>query len=82
MHAPPIPPRGSKMTDTTLNLTVQGMSCDHCRVAITDEVERVAGVESVEIDMHAKLVTVRGTALDENAVVAAVDEAGYDAVRA
>ena len=65
-----------------LTLVVEGMSCDHCRVAITDEVSRVSGVESVEVDLDAKRVRVGGTDVDESAVIDAVDEAGYDAVAA
>jgi len=38
----------------------------------------VQGVESVEIDLDAKRVTVSGHPLDEVAVVAAIDEAGYE----
>ena len=65
-----------------LTLVVEGMSCDHCRVAITDEVSHVSGVESVEVDLDAKRVRVGGTDVDESAVIDAVDEAGYDAVTA
>jgi copper chaperone len=65
-----------------LTLVVEGMSCDHCRVAITDEVSRVSGVDSVEVDLETKVVRVGGTDVDESAVIDAVDEAGYDAVAA
>jgi copper chaperone len=65
-----------------LTLVVEGISCDHCRVAITDEVSRVSGVESVEVDLDAKRVRVGGPDVDESAVIDAVDEAGYDAVAA
>jgi copper chaperone len=61
---------------------VAGMSCGHCKVAVTDEVSRVAGVEAVDVDLDTKLVSVHGTDVDEAAVVAAIDEAGYDAVQA
>jgi copper chaperone CopZ len=60
---------------------VDGMSCDHCRTSVTDELTRVPGVTSVDVDLDTKLVRVRGTALDDAALVAAIDEAGYDAVR-
>jgi copper chaperone CopZ len=63
-----------------LTLLVEGMSCEHCRVAITDEVSGVSGVDSVDVDLDAKLVRVGGTDVDESAVIDAVDEAGYDAV--
>jgi copper chaperone len=65
-----------------LTLVVEGMSCEHCRLAITDEVSGVSGVQSVEVDLESKLVRVGGTDVDESAVIDAVDEAGYDAVTA
>lgn len=69
-------------TQTTLTLAVQGLSCDHCRHAITREVAQVPGVESVEVDLDAKVVRVRGTDLDSAAVIGAVEDAGYEAVAA
>jgi copper chaperone len=66
--------------DGALTLLVEGMSCDHCKVAITTEVGQVSGVESVDVDLDTKLVRVQGTGLDTAAVVDAIDEAGYDAV--
>jgi copper chaperone CopZ len=61
-----------------LILSVPGVTCEHCRTAITKEVGTVAGVESVDVDLEEKVVTVRGRALDDDAVRAAIDEAGYD----
>lgn len=61
-----------------LTYTVPGMSCGHCRAAITEEVEQVAGVSAVAVDLDSKLVTVTGSDLDDAAVRAAIDEAGYD----
>ena len=68
------------MTQTSEQLTysVPGMSCGHCRVAITSEVEKVAGVVSVDVDLDAKRVAVAGSELDDAAIRAAIDEAGYD----
>jgi copper chaperone CopZ len=66
----------------TLIYRVDGMSCEHCVVAVTGEVGEVAGVSSVDVDLDSKLVTVSGAAIDDSAVVAAIDEAGYDAVPA
>jgi copper chaperone len=61
---------------------VAGMTCEHCRVAVTEEVAQVAGVASVAVDLATKLVRVDGSAVDRAAVIAAIDEAGYDAVAA
>jgi copper chaperone len=65
-----------------ITFLVEGMSCGHCKVAISDEVGQVSGVESVEVDLETKHVQVRGTDVDEAAVVDAIDEAGYEAVAA
>lgn len=68
------------MTQTIEHLayTVPGMSCGHCRAAITAEVENVAGVSEVDVDLDAKRVTVAGAMLEDAAIRAAIDEAGYD----
>jgi copper ion binding protein len=66
----------------TLIYRVDGMSCEHCVVAVTSEVGDVAGVQAVDVDLETKLVRVSGGAIDATAVVAAIDEAGYDAVAA
>ena len=65
-----------------LTFRVDGMSCNHCVVAVSGEVGQVAGVTDVEVDLDTKLVRVSGADLDDAAVVAAIDEAGYDAVPA
>jgi copper chaperone len=62
--------------------SVPGIHCDHCKAAVTRELEDVSGVESVELDLETKLVTVGGDGLDNAALVAAIDEAGYDAAPA
>jgi copper chaperone CopZ len=59
--------------------SVPGMHCDHCRQAVSRELEAVGGVDEVDVDLETKLVTVRGESLDDAALVAAFDEAGYDA---
>jgi copper chaperone len=61
-----------------LSYSVPGVSCEHCRAAITNEVGTVTGVESVVVDLEQKVVTVRGSELDDAAVRAAIGEAGYD----
>jgi copper chaperone len=63
---------------TTLSYSVPGVSCEHCRRAIEGEVSQVEGVESVEVDLDAKTVKVSGDPLDKVAIVAAIDEAGYE----
>ena len=62
----------------TLTYAVPGISCGHCRVAITGEVTQVDGVNAVEVDLESKVVTVTGTGVEDAAVRDAIDEAGYD----
>jgi copper chaperone len=59
---------------------VAGMTCEHCRAAVIEEVSQVAGVASVDVDLDTKLVRVHGSGVDHAAVVAAIDAAGYDAL--
>jgi copper chaperone len=68
--------------DQTIAFLVEGMTCSHCEAAVTEEVCKVPGVGSVHVDLGTKLVEVHGSAIDTAAVVAAIDEAGYDAVAA
>jgi copper chaperone CopZ len=66
------------MSSETLTYTVPGMNCGHCRAAIVEEVEQLDGISAVDVDLDAKRVTVSGSALDDAAVRAAIDEAGYE----
>lgn len=63
----------------TRTYTVAGMSCGHCEAAVTEEVLAVPGVESVDVDLATKRVAVHGDGLDDVAIRAAIDEAGYEA---
>ena len=65
-------------THHELTMTVPGMTCGHCQTAVTTEVSNVPGVTEVIVDLATKLVTVRGADLDPVAVIAAIDEAGFD----
>ena len=67
------------MSTETLTYRVDGMTCDHCKAAVTEEVTKVAGVAGVDVDLDTKLVRISGAQVDRDAVVAAIDEAGYDA---
>ncbi len=62
-----------------LTYAVPAMTCDHCKVAVTEEVGQVAGVEAVDVDLGTKLVVVSGTGVSDGDVRAAIHEAGYEA---
>ena len=63
----------------TLTYAVPGMTCAHCKAAVTEEVEQVAGVAAVVVDLDTKLVVVNGDDLSDRDVRAAILEAGYEA---
>jgi copper chaperone len=58
---------------------VPGMSCSHCEAAVAEEISALPGVEGVAVDLETKRVEVSGTALDDAAIRAAIEEAGYEA---
>ncbi len=63
-----------------IRFSVPGMTCGHCEQAVREELVKVAGVHSLEIDLTTKSVVVQGSALDRAALFSAVDTAGYEAV--
>ena len=66
------------MSDT-ITYTVPAIHCAHCAMSIREEVSEVEGVEDVDVDLEAKVVTIHGRALDDAALRAAIEEAGYEA---
>jgi copper chaperone CopZ len=62
---------------TTRTYSVPTISCEHCKDAIEAEVNKLPDVSRVEVDIATKAVLVEGDASDD-AVRAAIDEAGYD----
>ncbi len=68
-------------TDTTGPVTtvfkVSGMSCGHCEGAVSGEISEISGVSSVTaVASTGEVTVVSATPLDDEAVRAAVDEAG------
>lgn len=63
---------------STLTYSVPGITCGHCVNAVTTELTAVAGVTDVSVDLTSKLVVVSGTNLEDDALRAAIEEAGYE----
>lgn len=68
--------------DRTTVIDVEGMTCQHCVKAVTNEVSKIDGVLDVSIvlktDEPSHVTVVSDAELDPEALRAAVDEAGYD----
>ncbi|WOF23374.1 heavy-metal-associated domain-containing protein [Microbacterium betulae] len=71
------------MAKTTYRVT--GMTCEHCERAVDGEVSAIDGVAGVEVSAATGVLVVDtgvGSPADDDAVLAAVEEAGYEAARA
>ena len=66
------------MNDTKI-YKVPGMHCGHCKASVTEELQAVAGVDRVDVDLGTKLVTITGSELQDASLRAAIEEAGYEA---
>ena len=67
---------------TTNEYTVTGMTCGHCEMSVREEVGQIAGVEDIRVSAQTgKLAVTASDAIDDAQVLAAVEEAGYSAVR-
>ena len=63
----------------TITYSVPAIHCAHCAMSIREEVTEVEGVDDVVVDLEEKAVTVTGRDLDDSALRAAIEEAGYEA---
>lgn len=63
---------------TTRTYTVTGMTCEHCVASVREEVSELPGVTSVEVELASGRLAVTADAVDDDAVRAAVAEAGYE----
>ena len=69
-----------KMSTTEYQVT--GMTCGHCELSIREEVSQIPGVEEIQVSAQTgKLIVSSTSTIDDAVVLAAVDEAGYSAVR-
>jgi len=63
---------------STSTYTVIGMTCEHCVNAVTEEVRQIPGVTDVGVNLDiGRLSVTTDAGVDDEAVRAAVDEAGY-----
>lgn len=57
-------------------LKVEGMSCNHCKMAVEKAVQEIKGVEDARVNLEQKELTVTGTATREQ-LIKAITDAGY-----
>jgi copper chaperone len=64
----------------TATYGVPAMHCSHCERSVREELLSLHGVDTVDVDLDTKVVTLTGEVLDDTALRAAIAEAGYQAV--
>ncbi len=70
----------SATADDGRDYTVLGMTCSHCVTSVREEVSEVDGVSGIDVDLACGRLTVSGEGFTDDAVRAAVAEAGYEVV--
>jgi copper chaperone len=62
------------------SMIIAGMTCNHCVLSVTEEVSEVPGVTAVEVDLASGRMTVEGEGYSDEAIEAAVADAGYEVI--
>ena len=70
--------------DRTIELSVDGMTCGHCVMSVSEELSEIPGVKNVEVILNSgatsKVTVLTDTPLDDSALSDAVSEAGFTLV--
>lgn len=70
------------MSKNSNEYQVTGMTCGHCEMSVREEVAQIAGVQEIQVSAQTGKLVVNSTGdLEDAQVLAAVEEAGYSAVR-
>lgn len=73
-------------TSVVTELSVSGMTCEHCVKSVTEELAEIYGVNGVDVKLNpegvSSVVVLSEAPLDKAHVAAAIEEAGYTLVPA
>jgi copper chaperone CopZ len=61
----------------SLQLTVTGMTCDHCKASVTEALQACTGVGEVSVDLKKGVVSVSGGDLQTDELIIAIEKAGF-----
>lgn len=62
-------------------VSIEGMSCNHCVMAVKNALNELAGVKSVEVDLKGKKAEIVGDSLDDEKIKEAIEDAGYKVMK-
>lgn len=63
-----------------IEIKIEGMTCGHCAMSVTNELATLQGVSNVQVDHQAGKATVEADGVSNDQLSEAVSEAGYKAV--
>lgn len=59
-------------------ISIEGMSCNHCVMAVKNALSGLEGVKSVNVDLTRKLAIVEGEGIADELLMEAIDDVGYE----
>ncbi|WP_459501289.1 copper chaperone CopZ [Bacillus sp. C1] len=64
----------------TITLNVQGMTCNHCKMAVTNALTELEGVQNVEVHLQEGTVNVEydSAKVDADKMKEVIEDQGYD----
>ena len=61
-----------------MRLTIEGMSCNHCKMRVEKSLKALEGVKSVEVDLGTGVATISTSKeIEDRLLKEAVEDAGY-----
>ncbi|EEK75739.1 Copper chaperone copZ [Bacillus cereus 95/8201] len=66
----------------TITLNVQGMTCNHCKMSVTNALTELEGVQNVEVHLQEGTVNVEydDTKVDVEKMKEVIEDQGYDVI--
>ncbi len=65
---------------TEITLKIEGMTCQHCVMAVKKAVDGISGVSSSDVEVGSAKVTYDESGTDRESIVSAIQTAGYKIV--
>jgi copper chaperone len=63
----------------SIQLKIEGMTCDHCVRSVTNAVKDVPGVADAKVSLETNSAVIEGDQIDVNRIIEAIEEEGYSA---
>ena len=70
---------GYEVTQGSITLDVEGMTCASCLSRVEKALQRVPGVAKATVNLATQTATIGGVGLEADALIAAISKAGYEA---